>query len=332
LAIDLSAVKNGEKINGNFLVLQKERKLTKAGKPYCDLLLGYKKGAIAAKIWDLDDDIFAAFEKESVVEVSGTLDTFNNKPQIRVQGIKVIDESAVNYEDFLPSTDEDVEKLREELFTLIDSIQDTHIKRLLNYIFNDSEIIEAFLKAPAAKNFHHAYIGGLLEHTVGVAGLCDTIAKNYTGLVNRDLLVAGALLHDIGKVREFSYLRTIDYSTEGRLIGHHVLGYEIIRQAAMEAGDISDEVALQLTHLILSHHGTYENQSPRKPKTIEALLLHLCDDADAKINAFKHIGEDADEDAEWSPYNRVLDRFVYLKKLDDPCSEEPPITAELDTP
>jgi len=330
LSIELDSIKSGEYISSNFLVLRKEKKLTRTGKPYCDLLLGHRTGAIAAKIWDINDELYNTFEKESVVEITGTFDMFNGQPQIRVESIAQVNENDINYEDFLPSTSEDIKILEQELFALINSLKDVPLRRLLDHIFSDTETLEAFLRAPAAKNFHHPYLGGLIEHTISVVKLCDAIARNHPSQVNRDLLVAGALLHDIGKTREFSYLKTIDYSTEGRLIGHHILGYELVKESADALGDIPDEVILQLTHLILSHHGSYENQSPRKPKTLEALLLHLCDDADAKINAFKLIDKEADEDAEWSSYNKVLERFVYLKKLASASTEETPIATELD--
>lgn len=330
MSADIGALKSGDRVSGSFLVIRKERKLTKAKKPYCDLLLGHRTGVIAAKIWDIDDDLYNSFDKESVVEVAGSFDLFNDQPQIKIDGIRSVDDGDINYADFLPTTSANVEELQGELFATIDSIQDVFFKRLIEHVFNDDVTLEAFLRAPAAKNFHHAYIGGLLEHTVGVAKLCDTVAANYPGRINRSLLISGALLHDIGKIREFSYSKTIDYSTEGRLIGHLVLGYEMTLKAATELGNIPDEVTLQLTHLILSHHGSYEFQSPRKPKTLEALLLHLCDDADAKINAFTLIGEEADDGAEWSPFNKVLQRFVYLKKLDDAAVDKSLFAANLD--
>jgi 3'-5' exoribonuclease len=267
------------------------------------------------------------------------------RTQIIINSLKTLNADDIDYEDFLPASKHSFDELKIELLTIINSVEDVFLKRLLQAIFSEHDmpestgILERFLKAPAAKNFHHAYIGGLAEHSMGVARLADVIAGNYPCTVNRSLLVTGALLHDIGKIQEFSFLRTIDYSTEGRLIGHHVLGYEMVKQAAERLGccenqcdnkpvsnehsddkvlaDLQKETVLQLLHLILSHHGSYENQSPKKPKTIEALLLHLCDDADAKISAFQLIEEAFEKDSEWSPYNRILERFIYLKKLSD---------------
>jgi len=316
MAIDLNKLKDGDRVNCRLMVFKKEKRLDKNGKPFGDLILGNKTGSIQAKLWDLDDAAYNLFGVESVVEVSGITGSFAGRPQIKINTINPVDESQVDFGEFLPVTSKDIGELQAELLTLIDSLQNVSIKQLISHIFDSQLIFESFLKAPAAKAFHHAYLGGLLEHTVSVAKLSDSVANNYPGDVNRDLVVAGALLHDIGKIKEFSYLKSIGYSTEGRLIGHHVIGYEMLRQAASELADIPDEVTLQLSHLILSHHGSYELQSPRRPKTLEALLLHFCDDADAKINMFLQADENADEDAEWSQYIRPLGRFMYLKKLD----------------
>ncbi|MBI4733649.1 MAG: HD domain-containing protein [Rubrobacteridae bacterium] len=325
MSTGLESLKSGEIVKSSFIVLVKEKKVAKNGKPFADLLLGNKKGEIAAKIWDVSGDLFDSFEKGSIVEVTGKLDDFMGRSQIIIGSLIAIDNSDINFEDFLPSSKSDKAELKLMLFEVMDSIGNKHLNKLLRHIFSQESgeafgenVLDRFLKAPAAKNFHHAYLGGLAEHSIGVANLCSSIAKLYSSGVNYDLLVAGALLHDIGKTRELSFLKTIDYSTEGRLIGHHVLGYEIIRQAADGLGfPGNDETIMQLLHLILSHHGSYEHQSPRKPKTIEALLLHLCDDADAKINAFQQITESSEAGATWSQYSRILERFIYLKKLEE---------------
>ncbi|MBS3908131.1 MAG: HD domain-containing protein [Actinobacteria bacterium] len=313
---DLNSLTGGEHVDACFVVHRKEKKLTKAGSAYADIILGNKTGTIGAKIWSVTDTIYDCFDVGSIVKVAGVVEVYQQKPQLKISSLEPVVDGETDYSDFIPTTGADTDALRAELLEIVGSMKNPQLKRLLREIF-DERMLAEFAKAPAAKGFHHAYLGGLLEHSVGVAGLCDNIAKLYPGRVNRDLLVAGGLVHDIGKLREFSYARMIDYSTVGRLIGHHVLGYEIINERAGKLGDIDAEIVLQLGHLILSHHGSYENQSPRKPKTIEALLLHLCDDADAKINAFLLIDEKSDAGAEWSAYNKVLERFIYLKKIDE---------------
>ncbi|MDI6816886.1 MAG: HD domain-containing protein [Actinomycetota bacterium] len=313
---DLNSLAGGEHVDACFVVHRKEKKLTKAGSAYADIVLGNKTGTIGAKIWSVPDATYDSFDVGSIVKVTGVIELYQQKPQLKISSLESVVDSEIDYSDFIPATSADTDALRAELLEIVGSMKNPQLRRLLQEIFDDG-ILAEFTKAPAAKGFHHAYLGGLLEHSVGVARLSDRIAELYQGKVNRDLLVAGALVHDIGKLREFSYAQLIDYSTVGRLIGHHVLGYEIINERAGRLGDIDAEIVLQLGHLILSHHGSYENQSPRKPKTIEALLLHLCDDADAKINALLLIDEKSDAEAEWSPYNKVLERFIYLKKIEE---------------
>lgn len=313
---NLNSLAGDEHIDTCFVVHRKEKKLTKAGSAFADLILGNKTGIIGAKIWNVTDAVYDSFEVGSIVKVIGVAELYQQKPQLKISSLEPVAAGDADYSDFIPTTSADTGALRAELLEIIGSMKNSQLRSLLQEIFDDG-ILAEFTKAPAAKGFHHAYLGGLLEHSVGVARLCDRIAELYPGKVNRDLLVAGALVHDIGKLREFSYAQLIDYSTVGRLIGHHVLGYEIVNERAGRLAEIDAELLLQLGHLILSHHGSYENQSPRKPKTIEALLLHLCDDADAKVNAFLLIDEKSDDGAEWSPYNKVLERFVYLKKIDE---------------
>ncbi|MDP2210516.1 MAG: HD domain-containing protein [Candidatus Aquicultor sp.] len=313
---DINSLAGGEHVDACFVVHRKEKKLTKTGSAFADIVLGNKTGTIGAKIWSVPDATYDCFDVGSIVKVTGVVELYQQKPQLKISSLEPVVDGEIDYSDFIPTTSADTDALRAELLEIVGSIKNPQLRKLLQEIFDDG-ILAEFAKAPAAKGFHHAYLGGLLEHSVGVARLSDRIAGLYPGKVNRDLLVAGALVHDIGKLREFSYAQLIDYSTVGRLIGHHVLGYEIINERAGRLGDIDAEIVLQLGHLILSHHGSYENQSPRKPKTIEALLLHLCDDADAKINAFLLIDEKSDAGAEWSPYNKVLERFIYLRKIDD---------------
>ncbi|MCL4499600.1 MAG: HD domain-containing protein [Chloroflexi bacterium] len=255
--IDIRTLKDNKPIEARFVVLRKEKKQTREGKPYADLLLGNKTGSVPAKIWDSVDDVYGLFEKETVVGVTGRVQFWNERPQITVQAIKPVPEEEIDYEEFLPATPADVGGLKIKLANLIESIKNADLNRITSRILKDGAMAKRFETAPAAKGFHHAYLGGLLEHTVSVATLCDGIAGYYVGQVNRDLLVAGALLHDIGKTQEFSYRLAIDYSTEGRLIGHHVIGYEMVEKAAAEIG-VSGEAALQLLHLILSHHGAID--------------------------------------------------------------------------
>ena len=190
-------------------------------------------------------------------------------------------------------------------------IQHPALQKLLSAFFDDDKTRELFKRAPAAKGFHHSYIGGLLEHTLSVTRLLDAVSGHYTGL-NRDLILAGGILHDIGKIHEFTYDRLIDYSNEGRLIGHIVMGVEMIDAKIASIPDFPPQLAMELRHIILSHHGVLEFGSPKRPKTVEALFVHHIDDLDAKVNAFRETIRDADDpDSDWTPFHRLLERFIY---------------------
>jgi len=198
-----------------------------------------------------------------------------------------------------------------DLMAFVDQIETACLKNLLHLFFNDETIAALFKKAPAAKGFHHVYIGGLLEHTLSVIRLLDKINNHYQG-INRDLLITGGILHDIGKIYEYSYDSIFDYSDQGRLIGHIVIGIEMLDKKIAAIEDFPEKLAMELRHLILSHHGTQEFGSPKRPKTLEALIVHFIDDLDAKVNAFQEfIAESRDDDAAWTPFHKLFERFIY---------------------
>ena len=196
---------------------------------------------------------------------------------------------------------------------------------LLQAFFEDETIAALFRRAPAAKGFHHVYIGGLLEHTLSVVRLLDRAAGHYAG-VNRDLLIAGGILHDIGKIYEFSYERIVEYSDPGRLVGHIVMGVEMVDAKIAAIPDFPEQTAMELRHLILSHHGVLEYGSPKRPKTLEALIVHYMDDLDAKVNAFQeYIREARDEESDWTPYHRLFDRYIYKGRTSRDEEAERPV-------
>jgi len=200
----------------------------------------------------------------------------------------------------------------ENLLAYVDTISSDPLKKLLGAFLNDEKTADLFRRAPAAKGFHHIYLGGLLEHTLSVVRLLDQAAKRYPQL-NRDLLIAGGILHDIGKIYEFSYDGLIEYSDEGRMIGHLVMGVEMINKKMEAIGNFPERLALELRHIILSHHGEFEFGSPKRPKTREALVIHFMDDLDAKLNAFDSFVEAdaANAGSEWTAYNRFFERYLY---------------------
>ena len=198
----------------------------------------------------------------------------------------------------------------DSLMSIISTIENPHLKTLLELIFSNEEIADSFQKAPAAKGFHHAYIGGLLEHTLSVTQLLDLVADHYQQ-ANRDLIITGGILHDIGKIRELSFKGSMNYTDEGRLIGHIVMAVELVDTKIAEISDFPKQLALELRHILLSHHGTLEYGSPKRPKTIEALIVNFIDDLDAKMNAFGEFINSSGEESNWTPYHRLLERFIY---------------------
>ena len=213
-----------------------------------------------------------------------------------------------------PAVASDIEEMFSALAAFVEEVESPYLKALLRAFFADEAITALFKKAPAAKGFHHVAVGGLLEHTLSVTRLLSTVVSHYQG-INRDLLIAGGILHDIGKIHEFSFDRLIDYSDEGRLIGHIVISLEMVDQKIAAIENFPERLAMELRHLILSHHGMLEFGSPKRPKTLEALIVHYIDDLDAKVNAFQEfIKGSPDEESDWTPFHRLFDRFIYKGK------------------
>jgi 3'-5' exoribonuclease len=215
--------------------------------------------------------------------------------------------------DFLPQTSRDIEGMFKRLVKRMDSITTDYLKALIDAFFKDKEFVNKFKTAPAAKKMHHAYIGGLLEHTLSMTSLADKIAGHYSG-IDRDLLIAGAILHDIGKVDEFEYQFKIDYSDKGRLLNHIVIGLKMVDEKLSEIKHFPEDQMLLLKHLIVSHHGTREFGSPEPPKTIEAVLLNYIDEIDSKVNAIRDFIASEDPDETWTSYHRLLERHFYKGK------------------
>jgi len=205
----------------------------------------------------------------------------------------------------------------QRLEEVISSIKNPHLRRLLEQIFSNGEVAGKFKLAPAAKGLHHVYLGGLLEHTLSVVDLCQMACQHYQEL-NRDLLIAGAVLHDLGKIDELSYSRSFNYTDEGRLLGHILMQCQWVDKEMDKLEDFPPELRLQLLHLLASHHGSYEFGSPRRPKTLEALVLHYLDDMDAKVESMQQsISGHPTLEGNWSPFNKILERYIYRKKVEE---------------
>ncbi|MBU5638191.1 HD domain-containing protein [Geomonas sp. Red69] len=310
----VAEIKDRDIVEAVFLVKEKIVAMAKNGKPYLTLKLMDKTGEVDAKIWDNADQVGSLFDRNDFLAVKGKASVYLGKMQLIISELKRVPEETVQLADFLPETDSDIKAMVAELHALVGSLTDPDLARLLRSFFEDPELMAQYRTAPAAKGMHHVYLGGLLEHSLAVAKLVDAMVPLYQGL-NRDLLIAGALLHDIGKVREMTYLRCFDYSDEGKLIGHITIGVEMLQERIALLPGFPVELAMLLKHMILSHHGQYEYGSPKRPKTLEATILNYLDDLDSKINGIRtHIRKEPDNPSRWTSYHRLYDRYFFKEK------------------
>ena len=312
--IYLKDIKQGDKVSSTFLAAEKNMAFSIKGAPYLNVRLKDKTGEIDGKIWDNAIELDQQFKKGDIIYIEGKATNYKNSIQISILKVQKSPWEDIDPADYLPVANADVHAMFTEMLTYIENIKTRPLQELLQSFFHDEKIAELFKRAPAAKGFHHIYLGGLLEHTLSVVRLLDKVADHYPNL-NKDMLITGGILHDIGKIYEFSYDTIIDYSDEGRLIGHIVMGVEMIDKKIAAMADFPPQSALELRHIILSHHGEFEFGSPKRPKTLEALVVHYIDDLDAKFNAFQSfMAESNNADSSWTNYNRFLERFLYKAK------------------
>ncbi|NJD91842.1 MAG: HD domain-containing protein [Geobacter sp.] len=315
--IFIKDIKDRDQVTGVFLVKEKITAMAKNGKPYMNLKLMDKTGDVDAKIWDNVDQVTQLFEKNDFLKVAAKASIYLGKMQLVISDLRRVPEEEVVLADFLPETERDIQEMEAELQALLATLQNSWLRRLLGDIFSDPQIWPLYRVAPAAKGMHHVYLGGLLEHSLAVAKLVDAVAPLY-GVFNRDLLISGALLHDLGKVREMKFARAFDYSDEGKLIGHITIGVEMIHEKISQIDDFPPELAMHLKHLILSHHGQYEYGSPKRPKTLEATVLNYLDDLDSKINGIRtHINKEGEMQGNWTAYHRLYDRYFYVDRSEE---------------
>jgi 3'-5' exoribonuclease len=300
----------GTRVDDLFVLAERVLSHKKDGNPYLNVVLADRSGQIKGVVWDNVTGIAAAVQAGDIVRVGGNVSEYRGVPQLVVRAMTAVDAGQVDAADFLPATDLDVDQLFERLRNLTGSIQTPWLQALFADFWADADFVARFKCAPAAKMMHHAYIGGLLVHCLSMAVLADKLAAHYSG-VDRDLLIAGAVLHDVGKVREFDFTTSIDYSDEGRLLSHIVIGLEMVDQRLQKIADVPAEQANLLKHLIVSHHGAPEFGAVEPPKTIEAVLLHYIDELDSKINAIRDFMAQDPSDQAWTAYHRVLGRHFY---------------------
>ena len=295
-------------ITSNFVVVVKQVKPKKTGEPYLALTLGDRTGHIEAKMWDNVQDALDAFEQDDFVKIKGLLNKYKNRFQITIHKLRRLGDSEVDFSDYLPKTTKDIGELWQTLAGYVASFQNVHLKALVESFMADPEIAEAYRMAPAAKTLHHAYIGGLLDHVVSLCRSCDAVSRNYPQ-INRDLLLTGAFLHDIGKIHELTYNRSFSYSTRGQLLGHMVIELEMLQAKIALVPGFPDELKTLVEHLIISHHGQYEFGSPKLPMFPEALMLHYLDDLDSKMESMRaHFERGGDSEGFWTGFNPSLGR------------------------
>ncbi len=315
-------IKQGNKVASFFLAAEKNMAFSQKGSPYLSVKLKDKTGELDCKVWENAAEFDQLFKKGDIIFIEGRAATYKNSIQISIINLKKIPWEDIAPADYLPCVKGDVEAMFNEMAGFIEKVNDKHLRALLNAFFQEEETISLFKRAPAAKGFHHIYLGGLLEHTLSVVKILDKIAYHYPDL-NKDMVITGGILHDIGKIHEFSYDSIIDYSDEGRLIGHIVMGVEMINEKITAIEHFPSQSAMELRHIILSHHGEFEFGSPKRPKTLEALVVHYIDDLDAKFNAFQtFMADSTNADSDWTVYNRFLERFLYKKKTVEPNMQD----------
>lgn len=326
----INQLRKGETVEAVFLVKEKTLNRTKTGSPYLSLRLTDRSGEVEGRVWEQAGDLAALFEKEDYIKVRGEVDEFQGNLQLRILKLRRCEEGEVCPDDFLPMSARETEVMFAELQAIAGGVRQPCLKKLLTAIFTDGPLMKKFKMAPAAKSVHHVYLGGLLEHTLSVAGMIRLIAPRYPGL-DPDLSLAGGILHDIGKVAELSFERTFDYTDPGRLLGHILLSVEIVEEKIRTIPSFPEGLALFLKHMILSHHGAYEFGSPKLPMTLEALLLHHLDDLDAKMNGFLgFIEKEKDAASRWTSYHKLFDRFIF--KGPSPAAEGAEKTEEKKMP
>ena len=277
-----------------------------------DIELADSTGALPGVIWDDAREQRELLSRGDVVKVKGRLGSYRDRPQIRIDKIRPAKEGEYEPGSFIPSTPKDIDTLIESARSLIESIEDSHLSQLGKLIFDNPQFIQEFTSSPGGMKWHHPYIGGLLEHSVGVAEICDFTAQKHPEL-NRDLLVLTALIHDVGKIKEYSATTTIDYTDEGRLEGHIVIGERFVRNMCDRVEGFPSNLRMLLSHLMLSHQGRKEFSSPVEPMIPEGFVLYYADEMDSKLNAVGRIVKKVqDEGKSWSEFNRILSRFIYV--------------------
>ena len=308
--------REGDHVAGIYLCKQKNSAVTKNGKPYDNVILQDKTGSIDCKIWDVGSAGICDFDALDYVDIVGEVSSFNGALQVSIKRTRVAGEGEYDPRDYLPVSERDIDEMYKELLGYVGDISNHYLKAILDEFFvKDEAFIKRFKQASAAKSVHHCFVGGLLEHTVSVANLCRYYAAKYP-MLKKDLVVSAALLHDIGKVYEISSFPENDYTDEGNLLGHIVMGAEMVGEKAALIDGFPKSLLNELKHCILAHHGKLEFGSPKKPALIEAVALNFADDLDAKMETFKEILGATTEQG-WLGFNRLFESNLRATKQEE---------------
>ena len=306
----IESFREGERVSGIYLCKFRQSALTKAGKSYENLIFQDKTGTIDSKIWDPNSGGIEDFDAMDYVDIVADVTMFQGQPQLNVKRARKAREGEYNPADYLPTSRYDINTMYQELLSWIGTVKNQYLSELLTYYFiQDQETAKRFRMSSAAKSVHHGFVGGLLEHTLSVTRFCDFMVKSYP-ILNRDLLITAAILHDIGKTKELSLFPQNDYTNDGQLLGHIMIGAEMVHDAAQKIDGFPQELENQLKHCILAHHGELEYGSPKKPAMVEAVALNLADNADAKMETLTELFDAAPAGNEWLGYNRFFESNI----------------------
>lgn len=329
--MEIKAITGNKPVSGRYLIVENQLRTAKNGSNYLALKLSDRTGEIAAKVWDADETVYQRLEVGKIVELCNIQPKLF-KEQIQLEwdaknngAFKLLLDSEVDFGEFLPHAPGNLSEYWNYINDTIQAIDEPSLKKVLKVFFDDRDFVNQFIRVPAAIKRHHAYIGGLLEHTAGVVAMCRA-AADYYPLVNKDLLLTGAIIHDIGKTKTYRLEKGFDGTDQGKLLGHLVLGVNLVEQAIFDqfgkrAEDMDDPLLLSLIHLLVSHHGIMEWGSPVEPLTLEACILHHADNMDAQVTKFLTIIRNQTQDTPWATFDPGLGRSIYLKGL--PVELEP---------
>jgi 3'-5' exoribonuclease len=309
-----------------FLVQNKEIRQKKTGEPYLSLSLSDRTGELDAKMWDNVVEVMETFERDDFVKVKGLIQIFHNRPQMTIHKMRRVEDHEVEFADYFPASERNPDEMIAALRGIVAGMKNAHLRGLLNAVLDDPEIARRYKIAPAAKQIHHAYLGGLIEHVLSLCGMAALAASHYRS-IDLDLLLTGVVLHDLGKIYELSYERGFSYSTEGQLLGHIIIAMRIVAEKLAAMPDFPPRLRTLVEHMILSHHGRLEFGSPKLPQFPEAMLLHYLDDLDSKMECMRQmVDRDRQVEGLFTGYSASMERSILKKAkyLEEPAPATAP--------